>query len=104
MLSPLYWDGAVGPTGETHSSTKVSCNRISVQEMASKTVAAQYFGMETEAKDVGIKQMLHRMYIQLISLILVQQRKKFFLTAIWPLLWRQPHSPNVNHLYFTYST
>ena len=30
--------------------------------MASKTVASHYFAMETEVKDVGIKQMLHRMY------------------------------------------
>ena len=30
--------------------------------MASKTVASHYFAMETEVKDVGIKQMLNRMY------------------------------------------
>ena len=30
--------------------------------MASKTVASHCFAMETETKDVGIKQMLHRMY------------------------------------------
>ena len=30
--------------------------------MASNTVALHYFVMETEVKDVGIKQMLHKMY------------------------------------------
>ena len=30
--------------------------------MASKTVASHYSAMETEVKDVGIKQMLHRIY------------------------------------------
>ena len=52
----------VGSVGETASSTTISCNRISAQDMASKTVALHYFAMETEVKDVGIKQMLHRMY------------------------------------------
>ena len=52
----------VGTIGETAFSTTVSCNRISVQDMASKTVASHYFAMETEVKDVGITQMLHRMY------------------------------------------
>ena len=52
----------VCPIGETLSSTTVSCNRISFQDMASKTVASHYFAMETEVKDVGIKRMLHRMY------------------------------------------
>ena len=51
-----------GPIGETASSTAVSCNKISVQDMASKTVASHFFAMKTEVKDVGIKQMLHRMY------------------------------------------
>ena len=48
--------------GEIASSTIVSCNRISVQDMVFKTVASHYFSMETEVKDVGIKQMLHRIY------------------------------------------
>ena len=52
----------VGPTGEAASSTAVSCNKISVQDMAYKIVASHYFAMETEVKDVGTKQMLHRMY------------------------------------------
>ena len=30
--------------------------------MAYKIVASHYFAMETEVKDVGIKQMLQRMY------------------------------------------
>ena len=52
----------VGPIGEAASSTTLSCNRISVQDMVSKTVASHYFAMKTEVKDVGIKQMLHRIY------------------------------------------
>ena len=52
----------VGPIGEITSSETVSCNKISVQDMASKTVASHYFTMETEVKVVGIKQMLHKMY------------------------------------------
>ena len=52
----------VGPIGETASSTTVSCNRISIQDMASKSVASHYFAMETEVKDVEIKQMFHRIY------------------------------------------
>ena len=45
------------PVGETVSSTTAS-----VQDMTSKIVASHYFAMETEVKDVGIKQMLYRMY------------------------------------------
>ena len=30
--------------------------------MASKSVASHYFAMETEVKDVEIKQMFHRIY------------------------------------------
>ena len=30
--------------------------------MTSKTVASYHFAMETEVKDVGIEQMVHRMY------------------------------------------
>ena len=51
----------VGPIDETACSKTVSCNRISVQDMASKTVASGYFALETEVKDVEIKQILHRM-------------------------------------------
>ena len=43
------------PIRETVSSTTVSYNRISVQDMASKTVASHYFPMKTEVKDAGIK-------------------------------------------------
>ena len=52
----------VGPIDETASSTTVSCNRTSAQVMTSKTVASYHFAMETEVKDVGIEQMVHRMY------------------------------------------
>ena len=52
----------VGPIGETASNTAVSCNIIPVQDMIYKTVASHYFAMETEGKDVGIEQMLHRMF------------------------------------------
>ena len=53
----------VCPIGETTSCETVSYNRISVQDMVSKTVASHYFAIETEVKDVGIKQMLYRMYV-----------------------------------------
>ena len=43
----------VGLTGETASSTAVSCNRMSVQDMASKTAASHYFAMETNVKDAS---------------------------------------------------
>ena len=52
----------VGPIGEITSCKTVSHNRIPVQNMTSKTVASHYFAMETEVKDAGIKQMLHKMY------------------------------------------
>ena len=52
----------VGPVKETTSSTTASCNRISVKDMAYKTVASHYFATETEVKYVRIKQMLHGMY------------------------------------------
>ena len=51
----------VCPIGETTSCETVSYNRISVQDMVSKTVASHYFAIETEVRDVGIKQMLYRM-------------------------------------------
>ena len=52
----------VGSIGEITSCKTVSCNRIPVQDMTSKTVASHYFAMESEVKDAGIKQMLHKMY------------------------------------------
>ena len=52
----------VGPIGEITSCKTVSHNRIPVQDKTSKTVASHYFAMETEVKDAGIKQMLHKMY------------------------------------------
>ena len=52
----------VGPVDEIISCETVSCNRISVQDMASKTIASYYFATETAVKDVGIKQMLQKMY------------------------------------------
>ena len=42
----------VGTIGEKATSTTVSCNRISVQDMTSKPIASHYFAMETEVKDV----------------------------------------------------
>ena len=55
----------VGPIGKITSCETVSCHRTSVQDMVSKTGASHYVAMETEVKDIGIKQMytdLHRMY------------------------------------------
>ena len=52
----------VGTTGETTFDTKMASNRISVQEKVSKNVASHYFAMETEVRDIGIEQMLQKMY------------------------------------------
>ena len=48
--------------GEWTPSTSVACNRVSVQDMTTKTVTSHYFDMQTEVKGVGIEQMLHRLY------------------------------------------
>ena len=50
----------VGTIGETTFDTAVACNRISVQE--SKNVASHYFARETEVRDIGIEQMLKKIY------------------------------------------
>ena len=52
----------VGPISKTASITTVSRNTVSVQDVTSKTLASHYFTMKTEVKDVGIEQMIHRMY------------------------------------------
>ena len=52
----------VGLVDETVYSATVLCSKISVQDMSCKTVVSHYFAMETEVKDVGIRQMLHRIY------------------------------------------
>ena len=48
--------------GETNFDTTVACNKISVQDKVSKSVASHYFAMETEVQDIGIKQMLKKIY------------------------------------------
>ena len=40
----------------------MTCNRISVQEKVSKNVASHYFARVTEVRDVGIEQMLKKIY------------------------------------------
>ena len=52
----------IGPIGETTAKATVSGKRISVRDITSEIIASQYFAMETDVKDVRIKQMLHRMY------------------------------------------
>ena len=52
----------VGLVDETVYSATVLCSKISVQDMSCKTAVSHYFAMETEVKDVGIRQMLHRIY------------------------------------------
>ena len=65
----------VGPIDETTSSATVSCNRISVEDMSSKTVASHYFATETEVK----MSRSNRCFIgctQPISAIIDHQRKE----------------------------
>ena len=52
----------VGLVDETVYRATVLCSKISVQDMSCKTAVSHYFAMETEVKDVGIRQMLHRIY------------------------------------------
>ena len=52
----------VGTIGETTFDTAVACNRISVQDKVSKNVASHYFARETEVRDIGIEQMLKKIY------------------------------------------
>ena len=52
----------VGTIGETTFDTAVTCNRISVQDKVSKNVASHYFARETEVRDIGIEQMLKKIY------------------------------------------
>ena len=52
----------VGTIGETSFNTAVTCNRISVQDKVSKNVASHYFARATEVRDVGIEQMLKKIY------------------------------------------
>ena len=76
MPSELYLGWCiVGPIDETTSSATVSCNRISVQDMSSKTVASHYFATETEVKMLRS----NRCFIgctQPISAIIDHQRKE----------------------------
>ena len=40
----------------------MACNRISVQDKILKDVASHYFAMETEVRDIGVKQILKKTY------------------------------------------
>ena len=53
----------VGTIGETTFDTRLTCNRISVQDKVSKNVASHHFARETELRDYGIEQMLKKIYI-----------------------------------------
>ena len=52
----------IGPVGASVNYVSVACNRVAVQDLTSKTIAPHYFATETEVKDIGIEQMLHKMY------------------------------------------
>ena len=52
----------VDTIGETTFDTTVACNRISVQDKVSKNVPSHYFARETEVPDIGIEQMLKKIY------------------------------------------
>ena len=47
---------------ETTFDTTVACNRISVQDRVLKNVASHYFAVETKVRDIGIEQMLKKIY------------------------------------------
>ena len=51
----------VGPAGASGNDVSVACNRVAVQDLASKAIAPHYFAIETEVKDIEIEQMLHKM-------------------------------------------
>ena len=53
----------VGPVGAGGNDASVACNRVAVQDLTSKAIAPHYFPTETEIKDIGIEQMLHKMYL-----------------------------------------
>ena len=52
----------VGPVGTGGNDASVACNRVAVQDLTSKALASHYFAVETEVKDIGIEQMLYKMY------------------------------------------
>ena len=52
----------VGPVGAGGNDASVACNRVAVQDLTSKAIAPHYFAVEIEIKDIGIEQMLHKMY------------------------------------------
>ena len=52
----------VGPVGASGNDVSVACNRVAVQDLTSKAMVSHYFAVETEVKDIGIEQMLHKMY------------------------------------------
>ena len=52
----------VGPVGASGNDVSVACNRVAVQDLTCKAIAPHYFAIETEVKDIGIKQMLYKMY------------------------------------------
>ena len=52
----------VGKIGETTFDTTVACNRISIQDKVSKNVPSHYLARGTEVQDIGIEQMLKKIY------------------------------------------
>ena len=53
----------VGPIEDNGKGKKViNCNRIAVEDIGTKKVAAQHFQIESQVKDTGISDMLERMY------------------------------------------
>ena len=52
----------VGPVGASGNDASVAFKRVAVQDLTSKAIASHYFAVETEIKETGIEQMLHKMY------------------------------------------
>ena len=52
----------IGKIGETTFDTTVACNLISIQDTVSGNVASCYLARETEVRDIGIEQMLKKIY------------------------------------------
>ena len=61
LLDLLEWC-IVAPVEASGNDASVAYNRVVVQDLISKAIAPHYFSVETDVKDIGIEQMLHKMH------------------------------------------
>ena len=52
----------VAPVEASGNDASVAYNRVVVQDLISKAIAPHYFAVETDVKDIGIEQILHKMH------------------------------------------